>query len=253
MGKPRKLAAKLIRKDKDKLLARDLLKIQRQIENRTGSRLKLGQIADVAKNRTDKTIGKNLIRKARQKRRVDERVDRAESALEKAESKVKKIPSGADGRDKPFSKYKPQPKKIEAAAEAKLDLKRAEGSEPKTLKGTGKILKDFRAGRRDRRKEIRGLEKKVERPDFEKYEQEIEKIRKGKGKAAKFAYSTRFKNLGKEFGIEYGDDARRERTKSRLRGLKLGLTGAYDKSDQSREKRRQAGRDILKSMSPDKS
>lgn len=249
MGKPRKLAAKLIRKDKDKLLARDLLKIQRQIQNRTGSKLKLGQIADVAKNRTDKTIGKNLIRKARQNKRVD----RAESALKEAESKVKKIPSGADGRDKPFSKYKPQPKKIEAAAEAKLDLKRAEGSEPKTLKGTGKILKDFRAGRRDRRKEIRGLEKKVERPDFEKYEQEIEKIRKGKGKAAKFAYSTRFKNLGKEFGIEYGDDARRERTKSRLRGLKLGLTGAYDKSDQSREKRRQAGRDILKSMSPDKS
>ena len=249
MGKPRKLAAKLIRKDKDKLLARDLLKIQRQIQNRTGSKLKLGQIADVAKNRTDKTIGKNLIRKARQNKRVD----RAESALKEAESKVKKIPSGADGRDKPFSKYKPQPKKIEAAAEAKLDLKRAEGSEPKTLKGTGKILKDFRAGRRDRRKEIRGLEKKVERPDFEKYEQEIEKIRKGKGKAAKFAYSTRFKNLGKEFGIEYGDDARRERTKSRLRGLKLGLAGAYDKSDQSREKRRQAGRDILKSMSPDKS
>ena len=249
MGKPRKLAAKLIRIDKDKLLARDLLKIQRQIQNRTGSKLKLGQLADVAKNRTDKTIGKNLIRKARQNKRVD----RAESALKEAESKVKKIPSGADGRDKPFSKYKPQPKKIEAAAEAKLDLKRAEGSEPKTLKGTGKILKDFRAGRRDRRKEIRGLEKKVERPDFEKYEQEIEKIRKGKGKAAKFAYSTRFKNLGKEFGIEYGDDARRERTKSRLRGLKLGLTGAYDKSDQSREKRRQAGRDILKSMSPDKS
>ena len=249
MGKPRKLAAKLIRKDKDKLLARDLLKIQRQIQNRTGSKLKLGQIADVAKNRTDKTIGKNLIRKARQNKRVD----RAESALKEAESKVKKIPSGADGRDKPFSKYKPQGEKIEAHADAKLDLKKAEGSEPKTLKGTGKILKDFRAGRRDRRKEIRGLEKKVERPDFEKYEQEIEKIRKGKGKAAKFAYSTRFKNLGKEFGIEYGDDARRERTKSRLRGLKLGLTGAYDKSDQSREKRRQAGRDILKSMSPDKS
>ena len=154
MGKPRKLAAKLIRKDKDKLLARDLLKIQRQIENRTGSKLKLGQIADVAEKRTDKTIGKPLIRKARQKRRVDKRVDRAESALEKAESKVKKIPSGADGRDKPFSKYKPQGEKIEAAAEAKLDLKKAKGFEPKTLEGSKKILNDFKAGREERKGKI---------------------------------------------------------------------------------------------------
>ena len=249
MGKPRKLAAKLIRKDKDRLLAKDLLKIQGKIENRTGTKLKLGQIADVAEKRTDKTIGKSLIRKARQRRRVD----KAESALEEAESKVKKIPTGADGRDKPFSKYKPQGKKIEAAAEAKLDLRRAKGFEPKTLKGTGKILKDFKEGRKARKKKIKGIEKKVERPDFKEYKQNIRKIRKGEGEAAKFAYTTRFKNLGKEFGIKYGDEARRERTKSRLKGLKLGLTGAYDTSAQSSEKRRQAGKDILKSMRPDKS
>lgn len=246
--KPRKLAAKLIRRDKDKLLAKDLLKIQKRIEKRTGSKLKLGQIADVAEKRTDKTIRKSLIQKARQNKKVD----RAESALEEAESKIK-IPSAEKGKNKPFEKYKPQGKEIRDAAEAKLDLRRAEGFEPKTLKGSKKILKDFKAGRRDRRKEIKSIEKKVERPDFEEYQKNIRKIRKGKGKAAQFAYTTRFKKLGKEFGIKYGDEARRDRTKSRLKGLKLGLTGAYDTSAKSSKKRRKAGKDILKSMSPDKS
>lgn len=245
MGKNlRKLAAKLLRKDEDKVTASDLLRIQNKIKRKKGSKLKLGQIADVAANRTDKTVDKSTIRKARRKKKLDP----LRKDVSKAESKVK-IPRAEEGRDKPFEKYKPQGKKIEKLSEARLALKKEKVSEgPKTLKGSKKILKDFRKGRKDRRKEIRKIEKKVERPDFKEYKQNIRKIRKGEGKAATYAYTTRFKNLGKEFGIKYGDEARRKRTKSRLGDLKSGFTGTYETSAKASKKRRKAGKAILESM-----
>tara|TARA_S200002703_G_scaffold44111_1_gene38495 strand:+ start:39 stop:785 length:747 start_codon:yes stop_codon:yes gene_type:complete len=245
MGKKlRKLAAKLLRKDEGKVTASDLLRIQNKIKRKKGSKLKLGQIADVAANRTDKTVDKSTIRKARRNKKLDP----LREAVSKAESKVE-IPRAEDSKDKPFKKYKPQGKKIEKLSEARLALKKEKVSEgPKTLKGSKKILKDFREGRKDRRKEIRKIEKKVERPDFKEYKQNIKDIRKGEGEAATYAYTTRFKNLGKEFGIKYGDEARRKRTKSRLGDLKSGLTGTYETSAKASKKRRKAGKAILESM-----
>ena len=245
MGKNlRKLAAKLLKKDEGKVTVPDLLRIQNKLKSKKGSKLKLGQIADVAANKTDKTVNKSTIRKARRKKKLDP----LREAVSEAESKVK-IPRAEDGRDKPFKKYKPQGKKIEKLSEARLALKKEKVSEgPKTLKGSKKIFKDFKKGRKDRKKEIKKIERKVERPDFGEYESNIEKIRKGEGKAATYAYSTRFENLGKKFGIEYGDDARRKRTKSRLKDLKSGLTGTYETSAKASKNRRKAGKAILESM-----
>lgn len=245
MGKElRKLAIKLLNKDKDKVTAPDLLRIQNKLKSKTGSKLKLGKIADLAANKTDKTVDKSTIGKARRKKKLNSlREDVAE-----AESKVD-IPRAEDGRDKPFKKYKPQGKEIRDLSEARLALKKEKVSKgPKTLKGSKKILKDFKKGRKDRREEIKGIEKKVKRPDFEKYESNIDKIRKGEGKIATHAYTTRFKNLGKELGIKYGDRARRKRTKSRLKDLKSGLTGTYETSAKASKNRRKAGKAILESM-----
>jgi hypothetical protein len=245
MGKNlRKLAAKLLKKDEGKVTASDLLRIQNKIKRKKGSKLTLGKIADVAANRTDKTVKKSTIRKARRKKKLDP----LREAVSEAESKVE-IPRAEDSRDKPFKKYKPQGKKIEKLSEARLALKMEKASEgPKTLKGTKKIFKDFKAGRKDRRKEIKKIEGKVERPDFKEYKRNIRKIRRGEGEAATYAYTTRFKNLGKEFGIKYGDEARRKRTKSRLGDLKSGLTGTYETSAKASKERRKAGKAILESM-----
>jgi hypothetical protein len=245
MGKNlRKLAAKLLKKDEGKVTAADLLRIQNKIKRKKGSKLKLGQIADVAANKTDKTVNKSTIRKARRKKKLDP----LREAVSEAESKIK-IPRAEDGRDKPFEKYKPQGEKIRELSKARLDLKKEKASKgPKTLKGTKKIFKDFKKGRKGRRKEIKKIEGKVERPDFKEYKSNIRKIRKGEGKAATYAYTTRFKNLGKEFGIKYGDEARRKRTKSRLGDLKSGLTSTYETSAKASKKRRKAGKAILESM-----
>lgn len=245
MGKNlRKLAAKLLRKDEGKVTASDLLRIQNKIKSKKGSKLTLGKIADVAANRTDKTVNKSTIRKARRKKRLDslrEDVSEAESGIN--------IPRAEDGRDKPFKKYKPQGRKIRKLSKARLALKMEKASEgPKTLKGSKKIFKDFKKGRKDRIKKIEKIEGKVERPDFKEYRSNIRKIRKGEGEAATYAYTTRFKNLGKEFGIKYGDEARRKRTKSRLGDLKSGLTGTYETSAEASKKRREAGEAILESM-----
>ena len=245
MGKKlRKLATKLLRKDEGKVTASDLLRIQNKIKRKKGSKLKLGQIADVAANRTDKTVDKSTIRKARRNKKLDS----LREDVSEAGSKIE-IPRAEDGRDKPFKKYKPQGKKIEKLSEARLALKKEKVSEgPKTLKGSKKILKEFREGRKERRKEIRKIEKKVERPDFKEYKRNIRKIRKGEGEAATHAYTTRFKNLGKEFGIKYGDEARRKRTKSRLKDFKSGVTGTYETSAEAGKNRREAGKAILESM-----
>jgi hypothetical protein len=245
MGKKlRKLAAKLLRKDEGKVTASDLLRIQDKIKRKKGSKLNLGKIADVAANRTDKTVDKSTIRKARRKKKLDPLRD----AVSEAKSEIE-IPRAEDGKDKPFKKYKPQGEKIKDLSKARLALKKEKASEgPKTLKGSKKIFKDFKKGRKERRQEIKKIEKEVERPDFEKYENNIEKIRKGEGKAAPHAYTTRFKNLGEKFGIEYGDEARRKRTKSRLKDFKSGVTGTYETSAEASKNRREAGKAILESM-----
>lgn len=245
MGKKlRKLAAKLLRKDEGKVTASDLLRIQDKIKRKKGSKLNLGKIADVAANKTDKTVDKSTIRKARRNKKLDS----LRKDVSKAESKIE-IPRAEDSKDKPFKKYKPQGKEIKKLSKARLALKKEKASEgPKTLKGSKKIFKDFKKGRKDRREEIKKIEGKVERPDFKEYKQDIKDIRKGEGKAATYAYTTRFKNLGKEFGIKYGDEARRKRTKSRLGDLKSGLTGTYETSAKASKNRREAGKAILESM-----
>ena len=159
-----------------------------------------------------------------------------------------KFPSGADGRRRPFARYKPQTKKIEKAAKAKYKVQKAKGTEPETLKGTGKILKEFEKGRKGRKKEMKGLEKKVERPDFKDYKKSIKDIRKGKGDSASYAYSGRFKKLGEQLGVGYSPKQRRERTESRFESLKSGLKSAYETPAQSSKRRRELGRQAMASM-----
>ena len=89
---------------------------------------------------------------------------------------------------------------------------------------------------------------KVKKPKFETYESRVDKIRKGEGKAATYAYSTRFRKLGEKLGVGYTPEERRTRTKKRLRKLNLGTQGAYETTAKSRKRRRESGKQIIASM-----
>ena len=239
MGKKRKQAIKQINKDKGELKAGDLLRISRK----TG--LKLGQLADIASRKTDKTVEKSTIKSARKKRKVSE----AKKEAARAAAKVKDIPSGIDGRSKPFVKYKPQPEALEEAAEAQFKVKKAKGlSKPKTLKGTGKILEKFKKGRAARKASIKGMEKEVKRPDYAEYESRVKDIQEGKGDAASYAYSGKFQDLGKKLGVGYSPGERQARTASRFEKLTSGLKSAYETPAQSRERRRGLGKKAMEAM-----
>ena len=238
MGKKRKQAIKQINKDKGELKAGDLLRISKK----TG--LKLGQIADIADRRTDKTVEKSTIKSARKKLKVS----KAKAGVTRAAAKVKDIPSGVSGKSKPFVKYKPQPEAIEKLAKAKYEKRMAKGVEPETLKGTGKILKEFEAGREKREKAMAGMEEKVQRPDYAEYQANVEDIRKGKGDAASYAYSGQFRDLGKKLGVGYSPEERQARTASRFKKLTSGLKSTYETPAQSRERRRGLGKQAMAAM-----
>ena len=155
------------------------------------------------------------------------------------------FPSGKSGKE--FRKYKPQGKDIREAAEADLAAKMKESFKPEVL-GKAKSAKDkFLTGRDKRQHRIDKIGK-VEKPKFETYKDKVKDIRKGKGEAAKYAYSTRFKNLGEQLGIGYTRKERRIRTKKRLRKLNLGTQGAYETTAKSRKRRRESGKQIIASM-----
>ena len=238
MGKKRKQAIKQINRDEGKLKPGDLLRISRK----TG--LKLGQLADIASRKTDKTVEKSTIKSARKKRKVSE----AKKEAARAAAKVKDIPSGIDGRSKPFVKYKPQPEALEEAAKAQFKVKKAKGFKPKTLKGTGKIREKFQAGRAARKESMKGIEKEVKRPKFDNYQRRVEKIREGKGPAKSYAYSGRFKKLGEKLGVGYSPEERQARTASRFKKLTSGLKSTYETPAQSRERRRGLGKKAMEAM-----
>lgn len=150
-------------------------------------------------------------------------------------------------KGKEFRKYKPQGEDIREAADTDLAAKMKESFKPEVI-GKAKSAKDkFLTGRDKRQYRIDKIGK-VEKPKFETYEDKVKDIRKGKGKAATYAYSTRFKNLGEQLGIGYTRKERRIRTKKRLRKLNLGTQGAYETTAKSRKRRRKSGKQIIASM-----
>ena len=181
----RQKTLKLIKKDEGDLNAKDILRISKK----TG--LKPGKIGKIAGKKTDKVIKEGAVSKAKVKFKAD-----------KAASNVDPIPRAEDGRNKPFKKYKPQATAIRKAAKAELDVKKEEGFAPKRLKGAGKIKKDFLAGRDDREKRMAGIEEKAKRPSYSDYEANVNAIKKGEGAAASYAYSGKFKDLGKKLGVD---------------------------------------------------
>ena len=242
----RKLAAKLIRKDEGKVTASDLLRIQKKLKKKTGSTFKLKKIGKVAANRTDKTVDKSVIKKAKTKKKVA----KLTGIAEEAGSKVEPFP-GADGekvKGKDFRKYKPQSKEIREAAKADLKLRLAESTKPKVSKKAKNIKSEFKEGRRDRQKQLKKIGD-AEAPSFKDYKKAVKDIRKGKGAAKEYAYSGKFEKLGKKLGVKYGKKAREKRTKDRLATLTKGLQSkslgktystAADDAEQQRKKGKKA-------------
>tara|TARA_S200002703_G_scaffold69011_1_gene59859 strand:- start:174 stop:1133 length:960 start_codon:yes stop_codon:yes gene_type:complete len=245
--KTQKLATKLIKKDKGKLRAADLLRIQKKLEKKKGSTLKLKKIANLAGERTDKTFNKSVVRKAKTKKKVA----KLKGIAEEAESKVKPFP-GADGekvKGKDFRKYKPQSKEIREAAQADLELRLAKKStKPKVSNKAKNIKSEFKEGRKERKEKLKEIGD-AKAPSFEDYKKSVEKIREGKGAAKEYAYSGKFKKLGEKLGVEYGQEAREKRTKDRLATLRKGLKSkslantystAADDAEQQRKKGKKA-------------
>lgn len=195
------------------------------------------------------------------------------SDLEEAESKIKDFP-GADGgklKGKDFKKYKTQSKKIRDAAQAALDLRIAEGkTKPKVLGKAAKEQEAFLGDPSKKPKNLTGRAKrqykldqigKAKKPDFEKFEKRIGKIRKGekikdsKGELRNYSYSGKFEKLGEELGVKYGNVARKNRTADRFanlkaklsEGLKIGeLSKTYKTASDTAKTQREKGRKAMK-------
>ena len=247
--KTQKLATKLIKKDKGALKAADLIRIQNKIEKKKGSTLKLKGIARLAGERTNKTVDKSVINKAKTKKKLGKLKDIADEA----ESKVKPFP-GADGekvKGKDFRKYKPQSKQIREAAQADLDLRREKArAKPKKSEKVLKLSEEFSIGRQKRKDKLDKIGD-AERPKFKDYEQAVQDIRDNKGAAKDYAYAGRFKKLGEKLGVKYGKKARENRTKDRLTSLRKGLKSetlgkTYEDAAESSAKQQRRGRRAMK-------
>ena len=172
------------------------------------------------------------------------------------------FPKGTSGKE--LRKYKTQRGKIGEAAEKDLENRMKQSFKPKVLDEAATLKKEFlgdpnkkpkkltgRAKREYRIQQVKERQKELGirgKPKFEGYQRRVEKIREGEGAAKKYAYSGKFQNLGKKLGVEYGKEAREERTKSRLTDLKKNIkakpqetyTTAADNVKSQRRKGRRA-------------
>lgn len=246
--KIQKLATKLIKKDKGSLRAADLIRIQNKIKKKKGSNLKFKDITKLAGERTDKTVDKSVINKAKTKKKVGE----LKGIAEEAASKVKPFP-GADGKKvqgKDFRKYKPQSTEIRAAAKADLDLRLAKGkAKPKKSQKVKDLSSEFSTGRQNRKDRLDKIDD-AKKPKFKDYKSAVQDIRDNKGAAQEYAYAGKFKKLGKELGVKYGKKARKDRTKDRLATLRKGLKSQalgtiYEDAAESSKEQQKRGRKAM--------
>jgi hypothetical protein len=271
--KIKKLATKLIEKDKDDLTASDLIRIQNKIEKKTGSTLNFRKIAKLADKRTDKTIDQSVINEAKTQKKVGKSEDVADDAAEdvadeaaedvadeaaedvadEAASEVKPFP-GADGKKvkgKDFRKYKPQSEEIREAKEAELAARLEKArAKPKKSQKVKDLSSEFSIGRQRRKGKLDKIGD-AEPPKFEEYEQEVQDIRDNKGAAQDYAYSGKFKKLGATLGVKYGKKARKNRTKDRLASLRKGLKSerlgkTYEDAAESSATQQRRGRRAMK-------
>ena len=263
--KIKKLATKLIEKDKDDLTASDLIRIQNKIEKKTGSTLNFRKIAKLADKRTDKTIDQSVINEAKTQKKEGKLEDVADEAAEdvadeaaedvadEAASEVKPFP-GADGKKvkgKDFRKYKPQSEEIREAKEAELAARLEKArAKPKKSQKVKDLSSEFSIGRQRRKGKLDKIGD-AEPPKFEEYEQEVQDIRDNKGAAQDYAYSGKFKKLGATLGVKYGKKARKNRTKDRLASLRKGLKSerlgkTYEDAAESSATQQRRGRRAMK-------
>jgi len=173
-------------------------------------------------------------------------------------------PEGKSGKD--FKKYKTQRGKILRAAKADLANKRNRDFKPEVIGKAADKLEAFLGDPSKKPEELKGRAKrqykldqigKAKKPNFERFERRIEKIREGKkikdskGTKQNYAYSGKFKELGEKLGIKYGVEDRKKRTKDRFtklsKGLGIGeLTGTYKTASDTAKTQRERGREAMK-------
>jgi len=172
------------------------------------------------------------------------------------------FPKGTSGKD--FKKYEPQRGKIRKAAEKDLKNRMEEGFKPKVLGEAADLKKEFlgdptkprekltgRAKLKDRIQQVKERQKELgirRKPKFEDYQQRVQDIRDSTGPDRIYSYSTRFGNLGRKLGVEYGTKERRERTKKRLSTIGSSLSSPYQTRQTINKDRREKGRKAMESF-----